>query len=102
MEEKTTNMVKKSNTTNEAATSKATSGLTKREFLRKAIVGGAVAFVAAGGYVRPELETLQGPQVAHATGSHSYNKPSYKRKFKKISKKFSNNKKKFSSKKGKD
>jgi len=44
-------------------------GLSKREFLRKVVVGGVVTFVAAGGYVRPELQTLQGPQVAKAHGS---------------------------------
>ena len=63
-------------------------GLTKREFLRKVVVGGTIMFVAGGGYVRPELQTLQGPQVAQAHGSpkppysddkdtdsDSYNKP---------------------------
>ncbi len=59
MQEKPRQMVK---------ASEESSGLTKREFIRKVIVGGAVIFVAGGGYVRPELETLQGPQVAHATG----------------------------------
>lgn len=64
-------------------------GLTKREFLRKVVVGGTVMFVAGGGYVRPELQTLQGPQVAQAHGSprsdnsdsdsdsDSYNKPKF-------------------------
>ena len=51
--------------------SEQSSGLTKREFLRKVIVAGSVTFVVGGGYVRPELQTLLGPQVAHATGSHS-------------------------------
>ena len=42
---------------------------TKRQFLRRVIVGsGAVTFVA-GDYVKPELETLLGPNVAHARGS---------------------------------
>ncbi len=43
--------------------------LTKRQFLRRVIVGsGAVTFVA-GDYLKPELETLLGSNVAHARGS---------------------------------
>ena len=49
--------------------SKSTARLTKRQFLRRVIVGsGAVMFVA-GDYLKPELETLLGSNVAHAHGS---------------------------------
>jgi hypothetical protein len=51
----------------------------KRQFLRKIVVGGAVMVVAAG-YQPPQLDTLLGPQVAHATRSKPRDegsKPSY-------------------------
>ena len=47
-------------------------GLTKREFLHKLVAAGTVIFVAGGGYEKPELQTLLGPQVARATGSYSH------------------------------
>ena len=49
--------------------SKSAARLTKRQFLRRLIVGsGAVTFVA-GDYLKPELETLLGSNVAHARAS---------------------------------
>jgi hypothetical protein len=44
-------------------------GLTKRQFLRRVIVGGGTVTFVAGGYLKPELETLLGPDVAHAFAS---------------------------------
>ena len=43
--------------------------LTKRQFLRRVIVGSGTVMFVAGDYRKPELETLLGPQVAHAAGS---------------------------------
>ena len=49
--------------------SKSTARLTKRQFLRRVVVGsGAVMFVS-GDYLKPELETLLGPNVVQARGS---------------------------------
>jgi hypothetical protein len=44
--------------------------LTKRQFLRRVVVGGTVVFVA-GGYEKPALETLLGSHVARANGSNA-------------------------------
>lgn len=48
---------------------KEVSRLTKRQFLRRVVVGGGTVMFVAGDYLKPELETLLGPQVAHAHGS---------------------------------
>jgi hypothetical protein len=44
----------------------------QREFLRRVIVGSGTTAFVAGDYVKPELETLLGPRVAHAKGSGYY------------------------------
>jgi hypothetical protein len=49
--------------------------LSKRQFLRKVFVGGGTVMFVAGDYLRPELETLLGPQVAQAKGSGHPNWP---------------------------
>jgi hypothetical protein len=46
-----------------------TGGWTKRQFLRRVVVGGGTVMFVATDYLKPELETLLGPQVAHAYGS---------------------------------
>ena len=46
-----------------------TAGLSKRQFLRRVVVGGGTVIFVASDYLKPELETLLGPQVAHAYGS---------------------------------
>jgi hypothetical protein len=49
--------------------------LTKRQFLRRVLVGGGTVMFVAGDYLRPEVETLLGPQVAQAKGSGYPNFP---------------------------
>ena len=49
--------------------------LTKRQFLRRVFVGSGTVVFVAGDYLRPELETLLGPQVAQAKGSGHPNYP---------------------------
>ena len=49
--------------------------LTKRQFLRRVVVGGGAVVFVAGDYRKPELETLLGPQVAHAQGSNRSGPP---------------------------
>jgi hypothetical protein len=43
--------------------------LSKRQFFRRVIVGGGAVMFVGGDYRKPELETLLGPNVAHAYGS---------------------------------
>ena len=83
MEEKTRQMVK---------SSKESSGLTKREFVRKVIVGGVVIFVAGGGYVRPELETYWGLSGARNRLALVLQPAILQQKLRKSSKKLASNK----------
>jgi hypothetical protein len=53
--------------------------LTKRQFLRKAVVGGGTVMFVASDYLKPELETLLGTQVAQARGSGNHGGPPYGR-----------------------
>jgi hypothetical protein len=46
-----------------------TERFTKRQFLRRVIVGGGAVTFVAGDYLKPELETLLGSHVVQARGS---------------------------------